>query len=135
MPRENVEIIRQMNVAFNRGDVEGVLAFMSDDVEIEDLLNAPDMPAVSSGKEEVRAVFEAWLDAFDEFRGEIEEFFDVDAEHVGCVVHYSGKERQTGIATDFTGVDMWELRDGQVVRATLSHRDRQSALDSLRDKP
>ncbi len=37
MSSENVEILRRANQAFNRGDVEGFLAFCNDEVEVEDL--------------------------------------------------------------------------------------------------
>jgi ketosteroid isomerase-like protein len=91
MSQENVDILRQANEAFNRGDLEGFLAFCSEDLEVEDLNHAPDLPPVAHGKDEARRVFAAWVDVFEDFTGEIEEYIHVDDRYVGCVVHYRGK--------------------------------------------
>jgi ketosteroid isomerase-like protein len=131
MSQKNVEILRQANEAFNRGDVEGFLAFCGDGVEIEDLNNAPDLPPVAYGKEGARRVLAAWIDVFDDFSGEIEEYIDVDDRHVACLVHYRGRQRDTGLVIDFTAVDMWEFRGNKMVRGTLGYRDRESALEAV----
>jgi len=131
MSQENVEILRQTNEAFNRGDIEGFLSFCKDDVQVEDLHNAPDMPPIMTGKAELRRVFAAWSDAFDNFTGEIEEYIDVDDRHVACVVHYRGTERDTGLEVDFRGVDLWEFKDDQLFRGTLGYRDRHEALEAV----
>jgi ketosteroid isomerase-like protein len=128
MSQENVEILRRANEAFNRGGVESFLSFCGDDLEVEDLNNAPDLPAVARGKEEARRVFAAWVDAFDDFGGEIEEYIDVDDRHVGCVVRYHGKARESGLDVSFKAVDMWEVHEGKLVRGTLAYPDRESAL-------
>ena len=131
MSQENVEILRQANEAFNRGDVEGFLAFCGEEVEIEDLNNAPDLPPVACGKEAAQQFLAAWTDAFDDFSGEIEEYIDADERHVACLVHYRGTQRDSGLVIDFTGVDMWELRGNKLVRGTLGYRDRESALEAI----
>jgi ketosteroid isomerase-like protein len=131
MAQENVEILRRANATFNRGDVEGFLAFCSEDVEIEDLNHAPDLPPVVRGKDAARHVFAAWMNTFNDFIGEIEEYIDVDDRHVGCLVHYRGKARGSGLEVDFRGVDLWEVRGGKLVRGTLGYADRQSALEAV----
>ena len=131
MSQENVEVLRQANEAFNRGDVEGFLAFCGEEVEIEDLNNAPDLPPVACGTEAARRFLAAWTDAFDDFSGEIEEYIDADDRHVACLVHYRGRQRDSGLVIDFTGVDMWELRGNKLVRGTLGYRDRESALEAI----
>src|SRR4051794_31498894 len=115
MSKENVEILRRTNEAFNRGDVEGFLAFCSEDLAIEDLNNAPDLPPVAYGKDEARRVVAAWANAFVGFIGEIEEYLDVDDRHVGCLVRYRGKQRDSGLEIEFRGVDMWEVRENKLV--------------------
>jgi ketosteroid isomerase-like protein len=131
MSQENVEILRRANEAFNRGDVEGFLALCSEDVEVEDLNNAPDLPPVARGKNAVRQVLAAWVAAFDSFIGEIQEYIDVDDRHVGCLVHYRGKARDSGMEVDFRGVDMWEVRGTELVRGTLGYANRSQALEAL----
>jgi ketosteroid isomerase-like protein len=131
MSQENVETLRRANEAFNRGDMEGFLAFCGEEVEIEDLNNAPDLPPVAYGKEEARRVLAAWIDAFDDFSGDIKEYIDADERHVACLVHYRGKQRDSGLMIDFIAVDMWELRGNKLIRGTLGYRDRESALKAL----
>jgi ketosteroid isomerase-like protein len=131
MSQENVETLRRANEAFNRGDIEGFLAFCGEEVEIEDLNNAPDLPPVAYGKEEARRLFAAWTDAFDDFSGDIEEYIYAGDRHVACLVHYRGKERGSGLTIDFTAVDMWEFRGNKLIHGTLGYRDRESALEAI----
>ena len=128
MSQQNVEILRRANEAFNRGDVEGFLVWCSEDLEVEDLNPAPDMPPVAQGKDQVLALMAAWTDAFEDFTGAIEGYFEIDERHVGCHVHYHGRQRGMGLEVDFKTVDVWELRNGKIVRGTLGYPDPQSAL-------
>lgn len=122
--------MRKANEAFNRGDVDGFLGFCAADVEIEDLNNAPDLPQVAHGVDEVRQTLSAWLDAFDDFAGEIAEYIEA-GDHVACVVDYHGKSRATGLVTQDRLIDLWRFRDGKLIRGTLGYRDRESALKAV----
>jgi ketosteroid isomerase-like protein len=131
MSQENVEILRQANAAFNRGDIEGFLEFVVDDIEVEELKNAPDLPPVVKGKDAVRGLLVAWTETFGDFRGEIVEYIDVDEHHVACVVHYRGKERRTGMDIEFKTVDIWEIRGRKLVQGKTSFPDRESAIQGM----
>jgi ketosteroid isomerase-like protein len=134
MPDDNVDLIRTANAAFNRGDIEAFLAMCVDDVQIEDLNNAPDLPPVSRGIDEVRETLTAWIDAFDDFRGEIEEYIEA-GDRVACVVRYHGKSRASGLTIDQRIVDVWEFRDGRLVRGTLGYSNRDAALEAMEQDP
>jgi ketosteroid isomerase-like protein len=129
MSQENVEIVRQANEAFNRGDIERCLAIYADDVEVEDLMNAPDLPSKVHGIEEFRQVVMAWVQEFDGFRIEIVELID-DGDHVVALADYSGKSR-AGVTTHHRQADVYELRNGKVVRATFSYSSREDALEAV----
>jgi ketosteroid isomerase-like protein len=129
MSQENVEVLRRANEAFNRGDVEGVLACCHDDVEIEDLNNAPDLPPIVRGRDAARQVFAAWVTAFEDFVGEIEQYIDIDERCVACLVHYRGKAQ--GLEVDVRAVDLWEVRGGKLVRGTLGFPNRKQALAAV----
>ena len=132
MSQENVEVLRQANAAFNRGDIEGFLEFAAEEIEIEDSKPAPDLPPVVTGKDAVRAWVIAWTEAFSGgFTGEIVEYLDLDEDHVACVVHYSGTEPRSGMEVDFKSVDIWEIRGGKLLRGKVSFPDRESALRSM----
>ncbi|MFL5887383.1 MAG: nuclear transport factor 2 family protein [Thermoleophilaceae bacterium] len=131
MSQANVELLRQANAAFNRGDIDAFLGLCTDDLVVEDLNNAPDLPPVVHGKKQARRVFAAWTDAFDGFVGEIEEYLDVDERHVGALVRYRGTQRSTGLEVQFRAVDMWEVRGSKLARGTLAYPDREAALDAV----
>src|SRR2546422_3355451 len=112
MSQENVELVRQANEAFNRGDIERVLTYYAEDAELEDLMNAPDLPRVVRGIQGVRQVLMNWVQAFDEFRAEIAEYIDVGQHHVVCVTDYYGRSRE-GVTIQLRTGDVVEIRDGK----------------------
>jgi hypothetical protein len=71
----------------------------------------------------------AWVQTFDEFRAEIVEFID-EGEYVVCVTDYYGKSRE-GPMTQIRVADVFEVRDGKVVQATLSYETRTAALEAV----
>jgi ketosteroid isomerase-like protein len=76
MPEENVEVVRQLNLALNRGDLEGALSHLADTAEIRDLRSAPDQPLTVTGRDAIRGVWAEWSAAFEELRAEVEEWID-----------------------------------------------------------
>ena len=128
MSQENVEIVRRINEAFNHGDIESVLSFCAEDIEVEDLMNAPDVPRVVHGIQGVRQVLIAWIEGFDEFRGEIFEYID-DGNHVVCVTDYDSKSRE-GLALHQRAVNVFEIRDGKLVKGTFGYENREQALEA-----
>jgi ketosteroid isomerase-like protein len=129
MSQENVETLRRVNDAFNRGDIEAFIALCAEEIEVEDFSNAPDVPRISRGLSEVRGTFEAWMDAFDEFRGNIVEYID-SGDRVACVVDYVGRSRATGLTVNQRVVDIWEFRAGKFFRGSIGHTDRKAALEA-----
>jgi ketosteroid isomerase-like protein len=129
MSQQNVEIVRRANEAFNRGDIEGCLAFYDEDVEVEDLMNAPDQPRVTRGMHELRQTVTAWKEGFDEFRGEIVELVE-KGHHVVCVTDYYGKGRE-GPTMRLRVTDVVEVRDGKIVRGTFGYENRRDALEAV----
>src|ERR671911_2847699 len=70
MSRENVEVVREMNEAFNRGDYAAALSALASDVE----WNAPSGVSIGEevyrGHDAVRKGFALWLDAWETYRFE-----------------------------------------------------------------
>jgi len=126
MSQENVELVRQANEAFNRGDIEEVLTYYAEDAEFEDLMNAPDLPRVVRGIQGVRQVLMTWVQTFDEFRAEIAEYIDLEHQVV-CVTDYYGKSRD-GLTIQLRTGDLVEIRDGKFVRVTIGYESREEAL-------
>ena len=129
MSQKNLEMVRLANEALNRGDIEEVLSYYAEDAEFEDLMNAPDLPQVVRGIEEVRQVLMAWAQAFDEFRAEIAEYIDLE-EHVVCVTDYFGRSRE-GVTIRLRTGNVVELRDGKIARVTVGYPSREDALEAV----
>src|SRR5687767_9138987 len=79
MSQENVEIVRRMYDAYNRGDFESALADFAPDVEWSD---PPDNPGGRTwhGPEGVQGALATWQGAWQDFRYEIQELIDCDGD-------------------------------------------------------
>ena len=129
MSQENVEIVRRVNEAFNQGDIESVLSCCAEDIEVEDLMNAPDVPSVVHGIQGLRQVLAAWIEGFDEFRGEIVECIE-SGSHVVCVTDYDSQSRE-GLALHQRVANVFEIRDDKLVQATFGYENREQALKAV----
>lgn len=133
MSRADVEIVRRLYDGWARGDFSEGEAFHPD-VEFE----MPDWPegARARGLEEMRRVWFAALNAWDDFRAEPEDFIDA-GDHVVVVfnrIHARGTGSGAAVRADTASV--WELDGAKVVRLAL-YWDRGMALESagLQDQP
>jgi ketosteroid isomerase-like protein len=130
MSEENIARVKELNAAFNRGDLEACAACYDERAEVADLGNAPDLPPRVLGREAIRSVMQTWLDAFDEFRADIEEYRAV-GDHVICRAHWHGRGRGGGVTVDLRAADLYELRAGLIVRATLGYPNTAAALAAI----
>jgi ketosteroid isomerase-like protein len=129
MGSENIETLKRAHAALNRGDYDGLAAAYATDAELVDRANAPDQSAAVTGRDAIREVTGQWLAAFDEFRCDIEEIFEV-GDAVICAARWHGRGRASGAATDIRQYDVYELRDGEVIRATLGFRSEEEAREA-----
>ena len=93
------------------------------------MANAPDQSSAVKGRGAIHEVVNLWTAAFDEFRADIEEYID-KGDVVICTVHYRGQGRGSGASVDVHQYDVFELREGQIVRATLGFRSEAEALEA-----
>src|SRR5215212_3404293 len=130
MSQENVEIVRRGNAAFNMGDDAGFAENLHPDVEFRDHAHAADAPATIKGAEALLAMVSQWRDSFDDFQAEIREYIEA-GDHVICVTRWTGRGKASDAAVDVSQVDVYELREGKIVRATLAYPDKTTALEAL----
>ncbi|HXF00574.1 MAG TPA: nuclear transport factor 2 family protein [Solirubrobacterales bacterium] len=129
MSQENVEATRRGNAALNRGDFEGLGELFAADAVLEDRQNAPDQPVQVEGVEAIKANLTLWADAFDELHADIEEYIETP-NGVVCAAHWKGQGKASGISIDTHQFDLYEFRQGRVVRAILGYRSRREALEA-----
>jgi ketosteroid isomerase-like protein len=120
MSRENVEVVRRMNAAFNRRDRDAISAYYHPDVEMRDLQHAPDAPERLVGLDAIRAYWAQWDDAFDDFTAEIEEYLDAGT-YVLMATHWRGKGKDSGLEIDLRAVEVVEFAGGRIVRLTTGY--------------
>lgn len=112
----NGDTVRRSYAAFARGDLDGVVADMADDIVWEQAQGLPH-GGTYHGLEAVRRhVFdpleEAWWDAFAADPEELVEAGD----EVVVLGRYRGRAKRTGRVLDVPFVHVWTLCDGRAVR-------------------
>ena len=129
MSQENVEPTKRAIAALNRGDFDGVGELFAADAVLQDLQNAPDQPVTVEGVQAIRQTLNLWAAAFDELRVDIEEYID-GPDAVICAAHWQGQGKTSGISIDVHQFDLYEFRDGRVIRAVLGFRSKNEALEA-----
>ncbi|MBA2712242.1 MAG: nuclear transport factor 2 family protein [Rubrobacteraceae bacterium] len=124
-----MEKIRRGNTSLNAGEPDGVLADFHPDVEWRDLMHAPDVPERVRGVAAVSSIIDQWTVTFDEFTAEVEEYIDV-GDCVVCVTHWRAKGKGSGLAVDLHAADVYEFKDGQVIRVTQGYPNKAAAVEA-----
>lgn len=115
-PVDNVEIAKSSYEAFGRGDLDGALEMMDEDIEWHQAQGLPH-GGVYQGLANVRAAIfdpldEEWWEDFDatptEFLG--------GGDHVVVLGRYTGRSKKTGAPLDIPFAHVWHFRDGRAVR-------------------
>lgn len=105
-----LEAVKLFNDAFNRHDVDGIMAAMTDDCIFENTTPAPDGKRYQ-GQTEVRAFWEKFFQSSPDALFEAEEIF---AAKDRCVVRWIYRKEKGGQPWHLRGVDVFRVRDGKV---------------------
>jgi ketosteroid isomerase-like protein len=116
MSEENVEIVRNMAAAFNRGDLDAWSEGLADDIDHRAVEGSVDDHGPLLGKEAVRAYMQDWLDMFDDLRVEPVELIDAGEDRVIAVTRISGSAKLSGVETELTYAAVYTIRDGKIAR-------------------
>ena len=115
MSQENVEIVRQMLGAFNRGDFQASSAFLDENVELHGTSGGLSDGNIASGIEAVRQTFEMWDEDWEETELRPQEFIDV-GDQVVLLQHELRRGRGSGVEVESETAVLFDLRDGRVTR-------------------
>jgi ketosteroid isomerase-like protein len=116
MSQENVEIVRDAGVAYNRGDLDRLACYWADDIDYRAVEGAIDDRGPMYGKDAVRAYVQDWLDMFDDLKVEPLELIDAGEDQVIAVLRTSGRAKLRGVETDLTYATIYTIRDGKIAR-------------------
>jgi ketosteroid isomerase-like protein len=111
-----VEAVRRSYAAFERGDMESVVADMDDEIEWHQAQGLPH-GGTYRGLAEVRSsIFDPLDDEWwDDFRADPAEFIDA-GDRVVVLGRYTARAKATGSALDVPFAHIWTFRDGKAVR-------------------
>jgi ketosteroid isomerase-like protein len=126
MERSNVQLVREAFEAFGRGDTEAALEFCDPEIVVRDPARTGD---TMLGLEALRAFWDEWLENWQEYRVEPQEFIESRGE---VVVHtrQTGVGRLSGIEISQDLFQVFRVRDGKIVEYRL-YGARAAALESL----
>ena len=105
-----LEAVHQFNDAFNRHDVDAVMAMMTDDCVFENT-NPPPDGARYRGQAEVR---EVWKKFFAQNPDAVFEFEEILPFGDRCVVRWIYRKTKEGKPWHLRGVDIFRVREGKV---------------------
>ena len=115
MSRENVEIVRRVNAAFNSGDMERILALLHPEFETAVGPELSPEPDAYRGHEGVRRYFDSFRDVMDQIRFD-PAGFRAAGSSVVVALRLSAKGRFTGIAVEQNLGQVWTVRDGKALQ-------------------
>jgi ketosteroid isomerase-like protein len=130
MSQENVDLVRSISAAHERGDY-GSAEWAHPDIEYV-IVGGP-TPGIWKGRaamaSAVREVFSAW----EGHRTVVEEVRALDGERVLVLAHASGRGKASGIELDaaqWQVAALYQVRDGRVIRH-VAYLDRVDAFADL----
>ena len=114
MSQENVEVVRKLIDAFNRGDMDAWLGFLSPEVVWESLA-LPGFRNVYRGRAEAREWIEQLLEVFD-FHLEIDEIRALSDDRVLMAASVRGRGRGSGLPLERQSWEVLLVADGLITR-------------------
>jgi ketosteroid isomerase-like protein len=127
MSKENVDLVRSLYTAWERGDFSTAGWAHP---EIEWVIADGPTAGTWKGLAGMRESFAGMLGAWDDFRGEAEEYRQLDDERFLVLSQFRGKGKTSGLEIGQKGADLLHVRDGMVTRC-VHYYDRQRAFADL----
>jgi ketosteroid isomerase-like protein len=126
--RRNVELVRQGVEAFQRGDLDGLLALTREDFEI---YLPPSLPNSGTyvGYDGFQTWLDQWLEAWDDFTVEIVDAVPAGARHVVADIRQSGRGKGSGIPVEMEIAYLWDVR-GDRFAALQLYASRDQAFEA-----
>ncbi len=125
----NLELMRRGLDAFSRGAFDEAAAEIHPEIEWHVAFRLPDLPLerdVCHGKDEVRALWEAFSAAWEVLTVEVEEVMHVDDERIVARARFRGRGATSQVEVDRVLFYSYRIRDG-LLAYTRAFEDEESA--------
>jgi ketosteroid isomerase-like protein len=129
MSQENVEVVRSVFGAVNRGDRETAFGLADPEIVV-DATRRVFNPTTYGGIEGLRQWADDMDDVWQKFRVEVIEFIDA-GDRVVVVIRLHGKGKTSGIEVQQRVAGIWSVRNGRVVRVEIGYTDPREALEAV----
>jgi ketosteroid isomerase-like protein len=128
MPASNVEVVESGMEAWNREDMETLIALSDPEVEFVSIFAGME-GRTYRGYEGLREYFADMRDTWTEFHREIEGMIDAGDDQVVVFFRLHGTARVSGVPVDERVTTVFRLRRGRLYRMVV-FRDREEALEA-----
>jgi ketosteroid isomerase-like protein len=128
---ENVDLVRRVIAAHNRGEFAVVFGAYHPDIEwsLERLPPLGGFDRVYRGHEGIRTFWRTWFDAWETVSFEYEEFIET-GEQVVSILTQRMRGRSSGLEVDWNSyAQVWTIRGGKIVRVEF-FQSRSEALEA-----
>jgi ketosteroid isomerase-like protein len=126
MSQENVEIVRRVFAAFDRGDIEAVLRLCDEDIVITQPAEVPGINPQQRGHQGVLEAFAIWPEQWDDFRVEVLGLTAAPTDNVIANIRTLGRGKQSGVEVDMEFSFVFTVRDQQIIEWQLFLREDQA---------
>jgi ketosteroid isomerase-like protein len=125
---EIVDVVRRSNEAFNRRDLEGMLALAHPEIEVEDIPALPEAQ-VFRGHEGLRNLLELNWEPWEAVAVEIQRLIEVDDETVLMLTRNRWMVRESRVEIVRARASVFTVRDGRITRARF-YANQELALEA-----
>jgi ketosteroid isomerase-like protein len=114
---ENVAAVRRFTDAFNRLDIDSLLADADPEIELREWPTAPGAQTYH-GVDGVRQALDSWFESWEWMRVEILEVREVD-DRVLFTLHQRARGKGSQLEVEIKSFSVYTFRNGKVVRIEL----------------
>ena len=115
---DDIELIRSTYAAWNRGDVEGVLGAMREDVEIHPVLGDVVAADTFRGHAGVRRWYDTVTSTLEGFRVDVERVIEASTGRYLVEVRFSGRGKSSGAPVTLEAAHLITMRSGLAAQLT-----------------
>jgi ketosteroid isomerase-like protein len=131
MSRENIELVRSIYAAWERGDFRET-HWVDPEIHCEFIGDTP-AAGTAKGLDGMANAWREWLSAWREFHVEADEYRELDQERVLVLARFAGRGKTSGLEIGEVwtkAASVFHIRDGKVTKLLL-YTDHRRALADL----
>jgi uncharacterized protein len=128
MSQENVEIVRQLFPAYDRGGLDGLTEFWHPDINWRAAEGALDDVGLMEGPDALRDYYRQWEETFEKHRMEVEELLDA-GDQVVALVRSIAQMKDSDAEIDLRYAIVLSTRDGKIATGR-EYFTREEALEA-----